>query len=466
MMAGRTAALAAHARELRVFLILWVGQTVSAFGGVMVGFAMGVWVFQRTGSATAFSLILLFGLVPGIIATPFAGALVDRMDRRRVLILSTSAAAASSLFLAAVIQFDRMALWHIYLSVSVGSVSGAFARPAFAAAVTLLVPRSQFARASGMVQTGQAAAQVAAPVLAGVLVVTLGLQGVILINLGTFAVALTTLAIVRFPPAPVSEAGRSGGSLWRDAVAGWAFVAARRGLVGLLVFFAASNLAIGFMQALLTPMILGFSTPEVLGLLLSASGAGMLVGGVVMSVWGGPAQRIHGVLGFGLAFGVGMALLGVRPSPVLVGAALFASSFCVPFVNGCNTAIWQSKVPPDLQGRVFAMRVMVAWSSAPIAFILAGPLADRAMEPLLAPGGALAAALRPLVGEGDGRGAALLIVVMGVLLAANAAAGYLYGPLRRVEAELPDAVGETPSAPVPDSPPAPEPVRPRSPALR
>lgn len=447
-------------RTMRTFVTIWLGQVVSLVGSSLTSFALGVWTFERTGSATLFALILTFAVVPGIVAGPFAGALVDCWDRRRVMILSDSASAVGTLAVAALLWAGRLELWHIYAVAALGSVAGAFQKPAYLSSIGLLVPREHLARASGMVQFGMAAAQVVAPLLAGFMLAGVGMRGVVLADFATFLVALGALLAVRIPsPAPRPRKERQ--PLWREARVGWSYLAERRGLLWLLGLFAVLNLGLGVAQALLTPLVLGFASHEVLGVVASAVGGGMLAGSVAMSTWGGPKRRVQGILGATLLIGAGLVGAGLRPSAPLVAASLFALFFAVPVAIGCSQAVWQVKVPAAVQGRVFATRTMIASSSVPVAFLLAGRLTDAVFEPLLAPGGALAGSVGALIGTGHGRGAALLLVLAGALTIVVAVVAALVPEVRGIEEALPDAVEAAPVPPAARAVAAP----PREPSL-
>jgi hypothetical protein len=279
-----------------------------------------------------------------------------------------------------------------------------------------------------------------APVLAGLLIATVGMAGVILIDLGTFVFAAATLLLVRIPRPPASAAGRAGrGSLLSEAAYGWTFIRERPGLLGLLLYFAMINLVFSMASVLVTPMVLSFASSQVLATVLSASSAGLLAGSVVMAVTGGPRPRIHGVLAFGLLFGVALVFAGLRPDPRLISGALFVMMLGAPIINGSSQAIWQVKVPPDVQGRVFAVRRLIAQITAPLGFLCAGPLADRVFQPLLAPGGPLAGSAGRALGTGPGRGIGLIYVSLAVLPVLASLWGYAQPRLRRVEEELPDA---------------------------
>lgn len=430
---------------LRSFLAIWSGQVVSALGSNLTGFAVGVWVYQQTGSATKYALIALVTTLPGMLLAPLAGALVDRWDRRWIMILSDLGAGCMTLILAALIWLGRLELWHIYLLLSLSSVFATLQWPAFTAATTLLVPREHLGRASGLTQTGNGIAEILAPALAGALVVTIGLDGVVLIDVVTFLVAVSTLLVVRVPRPPVSAEGSAArGHLLREAAAGWTYIRLRTGLLTLLVLLAATNFSMGVMQVLVTPMVLAFSSAAVLGRVLSIAGLGMLAGSVLMSIWGGPRRRVAGILMLLLIQGLSLVVGGLRPSAVLIAAAGFVFLFAMPLLLGTSQALWQSKVPPDLQGRVFAMRRMVAWSTLPLAYLVAGPLADRVFEPLLAPDGSLARILGPWIGVGEGRGIGLLYILLGTLVVLTVAVAARFPRLRRLEEELPDAVPARP----------------------
>jgi MFS transporter, DHA3 family, macrolide efflux protein len=435
-------------RGLRTFLVVWLGQVVSLLGSGLTGFALGVRVYQETGSVTRFALIAFFASLPGLLISPLAGALIDRWDRRLTLLFSDCLAAASTLGLLLLVWsggVGRLEMWHVYGLMAVGSVANAFQWPAFTAATTLLVPKRHLGRAAGLSQMGVALAQIVSPFTGGLLVTAIGLRGVLAIDLATFGFAALTLLAVRFREprrAPREEGERR--SLWAETGFGWRYLRERPGLLSLLVVFAGTNFSLGMLQALLAPLILSFASAATLGSVLSTAGVGMLAGTVVMSVWGGPKRRIRGIFAGLLAQGVILLLGGFQPSVPLIASAAFVFLFALPILLGCSQAIWQSKVAPEVQGRVFAVRRMVAQSSLPVAYLVAGPLADRVFEPLLAPGGALAGTVGAVIGVGEGRGIGLLFMVLGALVIAGLAAAFANPRLRGVEDELPDAVGDEP----------------------
>lgn len=435
-----TSAVEPRATGFRTFLVIWAGQLVSLLGSGLTAFALGVWVYQRSGSVTQFALISLFATLPGIALSPLAGALVDRWDRRWAMMASDSGAALATLAIAALIYFDALETWLLYLALAVSSTFGAIQWPAFTAASTVLVPKDDLTRAAGLRNFAQSGAMLMAPMLGGVLLVAIGIHGVILVDVGTFFFAVGTLLLVRIPRAAASAEGESSGSLGHDAVVGWTYMRSRVGLFGLLIVGTVSNLALGLVQVLAPPMALAFASASATGVAMTVAAAGMVAGSVLMGVWRGPRLKINGVLGAMVACGLCIMVAGLRPSIVLFTVAGFLFFFGYAISGACGMAIWQMKVPADLQGRVFAVLRMFGWSTLPLAYLLAGPLADRVFEPLLSPSGGLAGSVGRLFGVGDGRGTAVLLSASGLLLLLVTLSGYLLPRVRRVEAELPNRV--------------------------
>jgi len=433
---------------MKTFLTIWLGQIISIVGSGLTSFALGVWIFQRTGQATPFALTVLFGNLPRILLSPIAGALVDRWDRRKVMILSDTGNALVTLVVVALLATNQLDVWHIYLVAVAGAICSAFQEPAYTASITMLVAKKDLARASGLTQMSQALEMLVSPILAGVLFVAIGMSGVVLIDFITYFFAIGALLIVRIPmPRASSAEAHRRTSIWRDALYGWRYLRARAGLFGLLWYYALVNFLLNFAAVLTGPLILSFGQADALGVVQMVSGLGMLTGSIVMSAWGGPQRRVRAVFSFIALSSVGLLVIGLQPNVVLISAGFFVLLFGVPMGSGPSQAIFQSKVAPDVQGRVFAIRNMISRSMMPIAFLSAGPLADFVFGPLMREGGALANTfLGGLIGVGPGRGIGLMFVLSGALLMMATALAYAHPRIRHIEDELPDVIPDAAGA--------------------
>ncbi len=425
--------------NMRTFFVVWGGQLVSVLGTTMTGFGLQIWVFVETGSVTNLALVSLFFALPAIIISPFAGALVDRWDRRSVMLVSDAIAGAATLLVAILYATDALALWHIFILVGIGSVGNAFQAPAWMASIPLLVPKAQLGRANGLVQLNDGLSLVMAPAIAGFLLVTSGLGAVLLVDVVTFLVGVSTLAVVRFPR-PKQHAESNTGSVLGDAIAGWRYIRQRGGLFGLLWIYAGVNFSLSFGNVLFIPLVVSFASEGAAGGVLSAAGFGAVAGSIAVSAWGGPKKRVRGTMIAISIAGIGVAFAGVRPSVLVVGISAFSLMALVPVANTASQVLWQLKVPPAVQGRVFAIRRMISQAISPIAILLAGPLADNVFEPLLAEGGRLAGSVGSLIGTGPGRGIGFMYIITGLLTALLGIVGYVLPRVRHLEDDLPDYI--------------------------
>ncbi len=434
----------AAVRRMRMFLIIWTGQLVSLIGSGLTSFALGVWIYEQTGSATQFALNMVAYFIPRILLGPVAGVVIDRSDRRRVMMFSDALAGSATLGVLILFLTGNLEVWHVYIASALNSAAGTFQWPAYGAATTMLVPQEHLGRASGMTQAAYAISELVAPAVAGLLYVSVGMRAIFAIDLATFLFSIFTLSLVRIPhPKTKTEEHSHTGlrGFLHEASFGWRYLRERPGLLRLLMVFAVCNFLFSLSHPLIAPMVLDQEPPDTYGFLASVIGAGMIAGTVVMSAWGGPKRRIVGVALGDMAAGLFSALMGfARSLPVLVAGG-FGVVFMMPISNGSSQALWQSKVAPDVQGRVFSVRIMIAFSIIPIANALAGPLADHVFTPALMPGGALAdTVVGQVMGVGPGRGIGLLLAITGLLYTAVASISLIHPRIRRVELELPDAL--------------------------
>lgn len=427
-------------RGMKTFLIIWLGELISIIGSGMTSFAVGVWIFRETGQATPFALTVLFGNLPRILILPVAGMLADRWNRRWLMILADLGAALTTLVIVVLLSSGQLVIWHIYLLVVFSSIFSTFQEPAYRASVTMLVSKENLARASGMMSAGEAATLLVSPLLAGLLFGVIGMRGIILIDFATFFFAVGALVIVRIPqPRILEEEANRKSSLRADTAFAWRYLLDRPGMFWMMWYFALVNFALNFSMVLYSPMILSHSDAGTLGLVQVVSGVGMMAGSIAISAWGGPKRKITGVVGFIVLAALGMGLMGLRPSAWLTAAGFFVLLFSIPIASGCSQAITQAKIEPSVQGRVMAMRGIISQSMMPVAFLLAGPLADRVFGPLLIENGALSASLfGQVLGVGPGRGIGLIFIISCLVLLAVSMLAWSNAHIRNLESELPD----------------------------
>jgi MFS family permease len=424
------------------FTLVWAGQLVSLLGSGMTTFAISIWAWQETGQATALALAGFFGFGPTILLSPFAGAIVDRYNRKLVMMLSDLAAGLSTLALFLLYANGALEIWHIYLANAFAGSFAAFQFPAYSAAVTTMMEKKHYARASGMLSLAESASGIFAPLLAGALLGFIGIAGIMAIDIVTFIFAIIALLLVHIPNPQVTEEGqRSRGNFLRESMFGFTYIFARPSLLGLQLVFFAINFIAMFSFVLLPPMLLARTGNNelVLGSVQSIGSIGGLIGGLVLSAWGGPQRKVDGVLLGMVLISLSQGMMGLGQAFLVWAAASFAVSFFLPILNGSNQAIWQAKVAPDVQGRVFATRRLIAQITAPVAMLLAGPIADRLFEPAFLTGGALSSSvLAGLVGSGPGAGMGMMFVFSGFLGMLIGFGGYLFPAIRNVEEILPD----------------------------
>ncbi len=424
------------------FTLVWAGQLVSVLASTMTQFALTIWAYQETGSATALGIVNTAFIVPFLVFSPIAGVMVDRYNRKLMMMLSDLAAITATMGILIIYMTGDLQMWHLYVAAAVNGLGNTFQWPAYSAAISTMVPKENYGRANGMMSLVEAGPGVLSPILAGAIYPIIGLTGILIIDLATFGVAILALLVVFIPQPERTVEGEEGrGSIWKEAIYGFKYIFARPSLLGLQLVFMFGNLFSGIGWTLFAPMILSRTgnDPLMLASVQSAAAIGGVAGGVLMSAWGGFKRRVHGVLlGWILSSLFGMALLGVGQGlSVWLPAAVIASVFGA-LINTSNQAIWQAKVAPDVQGRVFSSRRLIAWITQPISPIIAGMLADFVMEPAMATNSTLAATWGWLVGTGPGSGMGLLFVFTGVAAAFVGLTGYFVPNIRNAEDVLPD----------------------------
>jgi len=429
---------------MRAFSIVWVGQVLSLVGSSMTGFALTIWAWEMTGSVTNLALVGFFNFTPQVIFSPIAGALVDRWNRKLVMALSDLAAVLSTSAILVIFLFFDLQIWHLYIAGAFSGFFQAFQWPAYSAAISTMIPKEHFARASGMMSLAEWGSGILSPALAGVFIGTIGIAGILILDILTFFIALMMLLMVVIPHPKVSAVGmESKGSLFKESLYGFQYILKRPSMLGLQLVFFFGNLLATIAYTQINPMILARTSDnaKMLALVQSVTSASGVAGSLLVTATGGPKRKILGVLGGWLCSGIGLVFLGMGSSPAMWIPAIILGTTAGPLINSSNQAIWQSKVPGDIQGKVFSVRRVLAQISAPVSMLIAGPLADKVTEPLMQnPQTWLSMNFGTIFGRSLGSGMGLIMTVCGLLVMGVAIFGASLSLIRNVETIIPDQV--------------------------
>jgi MFS family permease len=408
----------------------------------MTGFALSIWVFQKTNSATSLGIMTTAFTLPYLLIIPLAGVMVDRYNRKLMMAVSDLAAGLGTLAILFLHLTGNLEVWHFYVVNVIIGLGNAFQWPAYSAAITTMVPKEQYGRANGMMTLVQAGPGVIAPLLAGALLPLIELNGILILDVITFIFAIGVLLLVHVPPPIQTEDGKAGkGNFWHEATFGFKYIFQRKPMLAYVILIFIANLFLGFPNSVHVPMVLSRTGNDslILGSVQTAGAISWTVGSLIMSAWGGPKRRIYGTL-FGwmfyclfgnVLFALGQGLASWGPLILLAG---LGSNVGI----ATSQAILQAKVAPDVQGRVFSARRLLTWFPDTFTPILGGILADRVMEPAMRSHTWLANTFGGLVGTTPGSGMALIMFIAGILMILTMFAGYLIPTIRNMEDLLPD----------------------------
>jgi len=432
---------------MRGFSIVWIGQIVSVLASSMTGFGMTLWMYKQTESATAMGLMQVAFITPFLLLSPIAGAMVDRYNRKLMMMLSDLGAVLSTTMILILYTTGYLEFWHLYIANIINGLGNTFQWPAYSAAISTMVPKEQYGRANGMMSLVEAGPGVLAPMMAGA-ILAITIQGpfdsfalIMLIDLATFLLAIGALLIVHVPqPEKTVEGAEGKGNIWKEAVYGFQYIFKRPSLLGLQMVFFFGNLFAGIGYTIFAPMILARTGQNslIFGSIQTAGAIGGIAGGVIMSAWGGFKRRVHGVLAGWILGGIFFAAFGASSSLIWWIPAIILLSLSGPLINTSNQAIWQVKVAPDVQGRVFSARRLIALFTQPVAPIIAGTLADFVLEPAMTSDTTMASIFGPIFGTSSGAGMGLLMFFSGLIVVLVGTISYFIPSIRNVEDILPD----------------------------
>ncbi|MGN9909815.1 amino acid adenylation domain-containing protein [Phytohabitans sp. LJ34] len=418
------------------FLAVAAGQLVSMTGTALTEFALPIWAYLETQSLLRFALFAVAGVLPGILVAPVAGALVDRGDRRRALIGASVLAGLIQAALAVLLATGALGSAVLYGLLAALSVALTLQRLAYTSAVPQLVPKHYLGHANGVVQLATGAAQFLVPLVAVALLHSLGMLGILLLDVASYAACVAVLLAIRFPR---TMAWRRRETVLAEIRGGYHYFFRRPGLRAMLLFFVGLNAPLAAVLVLVSPLVLAVGSLADAGRVAMVSAAGAIAGGLVMALWGGPKRhRMRGLLWAAAGIAAAAAVTGLRPSVALIAAGTFCLSFALVLVNGAWITIIHTKVPQRFHARVIALNQMVALSVLSLGYLLA-PLASAALQPLVAPDGLLAGSVGALIGTGAGRGTGLLYLLCAVAMATLVAVSLRTPVLAHFDRDVPDA---------------------------
>ncbi|MDX2139286.1 MAG: MFS transporter [Chloroflexota bacterium] len=425
---------------MNAFYALVTGQFISMMGSAITRFGISVWVFNETGSTSAYTLLLFFSIFPIGIGALIAGPLVDRWSRRRVMMVSDVIAGLSTLVIAILFFLNALELWTLYAALFVNGVASAFSRPALDASIPLLVPTDKLTRAAGLSQMSGAVEMILSSALAGFVVGVFGLGVVFVIDFVTFGINILIIMFTAIPQPQRSAARQVAHNVWQDFVVGLSYVRQRPSLMYLLGLFSITMFLLpGVAYSLVTPLVLTFANEQSLGLILSGFGVGSLLGGMFMAAWGKSRRRMQGIFAGMAVAGLAAILISLRESTFLIGIGFLITGISFVFIMGLSRVIWQMKAAPDVLGRVFSLQLALGVGAQSLGALLAGVLADRVFEPLFIGDGALVNTVGVLLGTGTGRGMAFMFLLVGVIQIVVVLVSVAMPSVRQLEDRLPDA---------------------------
>lgn len=406
-------------KSFRKFIFIWAGQFLSVLGSGISTFGLSVWLYDKTGAATPFAMAFLCSILPSLVFAPLAGSVADRKRRKAVIMITDSLDALLKLVLVVLLFTDIMQIWMVYPLMIVSSTLSTFQSPAFSASIPMLVEKEHLSRANGMRQLSGAVQSMLAPVLAGALYPFLHVEGLLIVDLGSYLFAIVTIAVVTVPqPKLAPEASKA---LWSTAIGD--FVAALRYLRRLprllsnILVFAVVNFIANLSIILVAPMILSNYDAAIYGLFETINGVSMIVGGLVASLLPSPKNKFATIYAMLIVSGIGLIIGGLSPNWLVIAGGMILFTLFIPYVNSLTQTMLQTMVDSTMLGRVDAATGVLCQMVMPISALLAGPLADNLFGPMMAENGVLGTSLvGRLIGTGTDRGAAVVFLLCGFML--------------------------------------------------
>jgi MFS transporter, DHA3 family, macrolide efflux protein len=413
------------------FFIIWVGQFISSIGSGLTAFSLGIYAFQKTHSATSFSLIILFSFLPSIVLKPIGGTFADRINRRLLMICGDSGSALGLAFIFIMMISGFNDMWVIYVGVAFSSVFVAVQDPAYRATVTDLLDKDFYSKASGLIQLAESSRYLISPIIAGFLLVFMDVKDILIIDILTFIVAISLVFFIKGKLKTDSPTNKK--SFLPELIEGFKYTVLNKGLLWLLFLSSLVTFAIGFLQSLLGPMILSFTDSNTLGIIQTLSASGMLISSFIIGVFGKLKKYVF-ILSFAMGFaGLFYALLGVSTNVIFIISVGFIFFFTLPFINTSFDVLIRQNVNNEIQGRVWSIVSLISQFGMIIAFAIAGFMADYIFNPLFKTGGYFEHSIGKLIGTGDGRGIGFMFIIFGIFVSILAITIYRINAIKSLE---------------------------------
>ncbi|MCR8657623.1 MFS transporter [Paenibacillus endoradicis] len=402
-------------KSFKKFLVVWFGQFISLIGIGITAFSLGVYAFERTHSATSVALVTLFTFLPSILLRPIGGLLADRMDRRLLMIIGDIGAAAGLVFILIMLEARELELWHIYMGVTISSIFSALHSPAYKASATDLLSEEQYSKGSGLVQLAESSKFLFAPVIAGILLSVTTIETILLINIGTFLIAIIAIFVIKKSIA-VDRSDQVNEHWMTEFLEGWYTIKRNKGVLLLVIIISITTFYIGLLETLIGPMMLSFTDVQSLGIFQSISAIGMLISSLIIGMVT-LTRRYVSMLIIGLIIGgIAFSLIGLSTNIIFIMIAGFIFLAALPFVNTSADVLVRQNIPNEKQGRVWGMIGILSQLGFIAAYCSAGYLADYLFNPWLAEDGALASTVGSIIGTGPGRGIGLIFIIAGIFV--------------------------------------------------
>ena len=425
--------------------IIWLGQMISGIATTTTFYSLPFWITERTGaSGSALSYWESFFFASYLFFVLFALFFIDRFPRKAMMLLYDFLLMSATAILLALEISGKLEIWHIYLNAVIQGVGYAFRLPTYSSVITVLVPRKQYVRANGMLSLLYDIPEIFGPVLAGLLFLTLGVKGILAINLISFVFSIGALLFVEIPPTPHTPEGElSHAGLFKEAMYGIRYILKRPGLLGIQLVFFFGNIFSGIalsVTALYTMITLRTGgNVEIAGTVQSAGALAAVLAALFLSIFGGIKRPVNAILfGWIISSLFGLTLLGIGQVLLIWVIAKVVDSVFNPIVDVAMNNFLQTKVPPDLQGRVFSASDFIAQVPFLVTPFLAGYFGDKIFEPAMQTGGALVNTFGWLVGTGPGAGYGLMIFLCGIGGTLVGAIAYFSPAIRNIDQTLPD----------------------------